>query len=96
MYRVNGELYMACDIMNYIETCTKRVPLWRYSNLSTSKSVLHVRPGWIIYQNMRETFKVMKFVRESPISRCTQSTMLGGAIKAPPPMGLLKYKIKQL
>ena len=56
--------------MNYIETCTKiAVFLWRSSNYRPLKSVLHVRPGWIIYQNMRETWekKVMKFEHEIPI-----------------------------
>ena len=56
--------------MNYIETCTKiAVFLWRSSNYRPLKSFLHFRPGWIIYQNMRETWakKVMKFEREIPI-----------------------------
>ena len=79
--------------MNYIETCTKiAVYLWRSSNYRPLTSVLHVRPGWIIYQNMRETWekKVMKFEREIPIGLDARRKKWqgGGAIKAPPPMGL--------
>ena len=80
--------------MNYIETCTKiAVFLWRSSNYRPLTSVLHVRPGWIIYQNMRETWekKVMKFEREIPIGLdARRKKWQGGAIKAPPPppMGL--------
>ena len=79
--------------MNYIETCTKiAVFLWRSSNYQPLTSVLHVRPGWIIYQNMRETWekKVMKFEREIPIGLdARRKKWQGGAIKAPPPpMGL--------
>ena len=75
--------------MNYIETCTKiAVFLWRSSNYRPLTSVLHVRPGWIIYQNMRETWekKVMKFEREIPIGLdARRKKWQGGAIKAPPP-----------
>ena len=80
--------------MNYIETCTKiAVFLWRSSNYRPLTSVLHVRPGWIIYQNIRETCekKVMKFEREIPIGLDARRKKWrgGGAIKAPPPpMGL--------
>ena len=74
--------------MNYIETCTKiAVFLWRSSNYRPLTSVLHVRPGWIIYQNMRETWekKVMKFEREIPIGLdARRKKWQGGAIKAPP------------
>ena len=78
--------------MNYIETCTKiAVFLWRSSNYRPLTSVLHVRPGWIIYQNMQETWekKVMKFEREIPIGLdARRKKWQGGAEKAPPPMGL--------
>ena len=78
--------------MNYIETCTKiAVFLWRSSNYRPLTSVLHVRPGWIIYQNMRETWekKVMKFEREIPIGLdARRKKQQGGAEKAPPPNGI--------
>ena len=78
--------------MNYIETCTKiAVFLWRSSNYRPLTSVLHVRPGWIIYQNMRETWekKVMKFEREIPIGLMHgEKNDRGGLKKPPPPMGL--------
>ena len=78
--------------MNYIETCTKiAVFLWRSSNYRPLTSVLHVRPGWIIYQSMRETWekKVMKFEREIPIGLdARRKKWQGGAIKAPPPNGI--------
>ena len=75
--------------MNYIETCTKiAFFLWRSSNYRPLKSVLHVRPGWIIYQNMRETWekKVMKFeTRNSNRSRCTAKKNHRGGLNQPPP-----------
>ena len=88
-------VYMALDIYelhtrNLYKNCSF---LWRSSNYRPLKSVLHVRPGWIIYQNMRETWekKVMKFEHEIPIgldARRKKTTGGGGAEKAPPPMGL--------
>ena len=80
--------------MNYIETCTKiAVFLWRSSNYRPLKSVLHVRPEWIIYQNMRETWekKVMKFEREIPIGLDARRKKWQRGWKSPPPpppMGL--------
>ena len=81
--------------MNYIETCTKiAVFLWRSSNYRPLTSVLHVRPGWIIYQNMRETWEKKShevWTRNSNRSRCTAKKMTGGGHKGPPPpppMGL--------
>ena len=65
--------------------------LWRSSNYRPLKSVLHVRPGWIIYQNMRETWekKVMKFECEIPIGLdARRKKRQGGGLKKPPPMGL--------
>ena len=82
--------------MNYIETCTKiAFFLWRSSNYRPLTSVLHVRPGWIIYQNMRETWekKVMKFEREIPIGLdARRKKWQGGAIKAPPPPNGIRVK----
>ena len=78
--------------MNYIETCTKiAFFLWRSSNYRPLKSVLHVRPGWIIYQNMRETWekKVMKFEREIPIGLdARRKKTTGGGWISPPPNGI--------
>ena len=74
--------------MNYIETCTKiAVFLWRSSNYRPLTSVLHVRPGWIIYQNMRETWekKVMKFECEIPIGLDARRKKWRGGHKGPPP-----------
>ena len=74
--------------MNYIETCTKiAVFLWRSSNYRPLKSVLHIRPGWIIYQNMRETWekKVMKFEREIPIGLDARRKNDRAGWKSPPP-----------
>ena len=72
--------------MNYIETCTKiAVFLWWSSNYRPLKSVQHVQPGWIIYQNMREK-KVMKFEREIPIGLdARRKKWQGGGLKKPPP-----------
>ena len=78
--------------MNYIETCTKiAFFLWRSSNYRPLKSVLYVRPGWIIYQNMRETWekKVMKFEREIPIGLdARRKKPQGGGWISPPPNGI--------
>ena len=76
--------------MNYIETCTKLQFSCDSRAIIDLKSVLHVRPGWIIYQNMRETWekKVMKFEREIPIgldAREKKWTGGGGGLKKPPP-----------
>ena len=86
--------------MNYIETCTKmHFFLWRSSNYRPLKSVLHVRPGWIIYQNMRETWekKVMKFEREIPIGLdvdARRKKPQGGGLNQPPPPNGIRVKSK--
>ena len=86
--------------MNYIETCTKiAVFLWRSSNYRPLKSVLHVRPGWIIYQNMRETWekKVMKFEHEIPIGLdARRKKRQGGGWKSPPPPNGIRVKWWQM
>ena len=79
IYELHRNLYKNCIFF-----------LWRSSNYRPLKSVLHVRPGWIIYQNMRETWekKVMKFEREIPIGLDARRIKpQGGADISPPPMG---------
>ena len=83
--------------MNYIETCTKIAVFFvTVEQLSTSNiSSTCPRPGWIIYQNMRETWekKVMKFEREIPIGLdARRKKWQGGGHKGPPPPNGIRVK----
>ena len=79
IYELHRNLYKIC------------VFLWRSGIYRPVKSVLPVRSGWIIHQKMRETWekKVMKFKHEISIGLdARRKNRQGGAIMAPPPMGL--------
>ena len=81
MYELHRNLYKNCSFFVTVE------------QLSTSKISSTCPTGWIIYQNMRETWekKVMKFEREIPIGLDAQQKKRqgGGGLKKPtPPMGL--------
>ena len=54
--------------------------MWRSSNYRPLKLVLHVRPGWIIYQNMRETWEKKSWSLNVP-----KKMTGGGGQNAPPP-----------
>ena len=78
IYELHRNVYKICIFFATVE------------RLLTSKISSTCPTGWIIYQNMRETWekKVMKFQREIPIGLDARRKNDGGGQKPPPPNGI--------
>ena len=92
-------VYRMGPYMNYMETCTDKLQFFSSlpsSNYRPLTSVLHVRPGWIIYQNTHD-FHATLHAKFQSVYECTAKKMTGGGSKRlpPPPNGIrVKWKLK--